>query len=187
MHIFSMHKLDKEREGNKMRNYVCILLAMLVTTMVLVFSVSTVYSETAKEGSDTGKNYATGTSKALPMGEERLHVTYEGSGIYVSDIEEGFLNNASMHFLGALHAVNGAFEESGFMVSTVPDGDKVFATWKGSGNLGKDAKGTYTYVGGTGKYTGITGGGEFTRSNLQPPSKGVWAAITLFTGNWKLP
>ena len=72
-------------------------------------------------------------------------------------------------------------------MSTDPDGDKVFATWKGSGNLGKDAKGTYTYVGGTGKYEGITGGGEFTRSGLQPPSKGVWAAITLFKGNWKLP
>lgn len=143
--------------------------------------------EMAKEGSHTGRNYATGTSKALPMGEERIHVTYEGTGIYVNDIEKGFLNNASQHFLGALHAVKGAFEESGFMVSTVPDGDKVFATWKGSGNLGKDAKGTYTYVGGTGKYTGITGGGEFTRSNLQPASKGVWAAITLFKGNWKLP
>jgi hypothetical protein len=160
---------------------------LLFITLVLAFSASTVYSEMAKEGSYKGKNYATGTHKALPMGEERLHVTFEGTGIYVSDIEGGFLNNASMHFLGSYHAVKGALEESGFMVSTVPDGDKVFATWKGSGNLGKDAKGTYTYVGGTGKYTGITGGGEYTRSNLQPASKGVWASITLFTGQWKLP
>jgi hypothetical protein len=114
-------------------------------------------------------------------------VTYEGYGIYFSDIEEGFLNNASMHFLGAFHAVGGAFKESGGMVVTVPDGDKAFVAYKGSGNLGKDAKGTYTYVGGTGKYTGITGGGEFTRSHLQPASKAVWAAITLFKGDWKLP
>ena len=163
-------------------------LMLLIFTLFLLATVVNVFSEEmAKEGLVSGKNYATGTSKALPMGEERIHVTYEGTGINVSDIEEGFLNNASQHFLGALHAVKGAFEESGFMVSTDPDGDKVFATWKGSGNLGKDAKGTYTYVGGTGKYTGITGGGEFTRSNLQPASKGVWAAITLFKGNWKLP
>ena len=162
-------------------------ITLTLTLFLLNTSGYVLSEEMAKEGSYTGKNYATGTSKALPMGEERMHVTYEGTGIYVSDIEEGFLNNASQHFLGALHAVKGAFEESGFMVSTVPDGDKVFATWKGSGNLGKDAKGTYTYVGGTGKYTGITGGGEFTRSNLQPAAKGVWAAITLFKGNWKLP
>ncbi len=164
-----------------------VFITLALTLFLLNTSGSVLSEEMAKEDSYTGKNYATGTSKALPMGEERIHVTYEGTGIYVSDIEEGFLNNASQHFLGALHAVKGAFEESGFMVSTVPDGDKVFATWKGSGNLGKDAKGTYTYVGGTGKYTGITGGGEFTRSNLQPASKGVWSAITLFKGNWKLP
>jgi len=36
-------------------------------------------------------------------------------------------------------------------------------------------------------FKNITGGGELTRSNLQPASKGVWAAITLFKGNWKLP
>jgi len=163
-------------------------LMMIILTLFVLATVGNVFGEEmAKEGSGSGKNYATGTAKALPMGEERIHLTYEGSGIYVSDIEEGFLNNASQHFLGSLHAVKGAFEESGFMVSTGPDGDKVFATWKGSGNLGKDAKGTYTYVGGTGKYTGITGGGEFTRSNLQPASKGVWAAITLFKGSWKLP
>ena len=162
-------------------------ITLTLTLFLLNTSGYVLSEEMAKEGSYTGKNYATGTSKALPMGEERIHVTYEGTGIYVSDIEEGFLNNASQYFLGALHAVKGAFEESGFMVLTVPDGDKVFATWKGSGNLGKDAKGTYTYVGGTGKYTGITGGGELTRSNLQPASKGVWAAITLFKGSWKLP
>ena len=163
-------------------------LMVLILILFLLVTVGNVFcEEMAKEGSYKGKNYATGTSKALPMGEERIHLTYEGSGIYVSDIEEGFLNNGSMHFLGALHAVKGAFEESGFWVLTVPDGDKVFATWKGSGNLGKDAKGTYTYVGGTGKYTGITGGGEFTRSSLQPASKGVWASITLFKGSWKLP
>ena len=161
----------------------------LVFTLFLLNTAGNVLSEEmAKEGPYKSKNYVTGTAKALPMGEERLQLTYEGSGIYMSDTEGGFLNNASVHVLGAVHAVKGTFEEdSGSMVLTVPDGDKAFVTYKGSGNLGKDAKGTYTYVGGTGKYTGITGGGEFTRSHLQPASKGGWSAITLFKGNWKLP
>ena len=164
-------------------------LMMTILTLFVLATVGNVFGEEmAKEGLESGKNYVTGTAKALPMGEERLQLTYEGSGIYMSDIEGGFLNNASVYVLGALHAVKGTFEEdSGSMVLTVPGGDKAFVTYKGSGNLGKDAKGTYTYVGGTGKFTGITGGGEFTRSHLQPASKGVWAAITLFKGNWKLP
>jgi len=163
-------------------------LIMLIITFFLLVTIGNVFAEEmAKEGLESGKNYATGTSKALPMGEERLQLTYEGSGIYVTDIEEGLLNNSSVHFLGALHAVKGAFEESGCMVVTAPDGDKAFTSYKGSGNLGKSAKGTYTYVGGTGKYSGITGGGEFTRLHLQPPSKGMWSATTSFKGNWKLP
>jgi hypothetical protein len=163
-------------------------LPILIITLFLLATVGNVFGEEmAKEGLESGKNYATGTAKALPMEKERLQLNYEGTGIYMSDTEEGFINNASVYVLGALHAVKGVFEESGFMVLTVPDGDKAFVTYKGSGNLGKDSMGTYTYVGGTGKYTGITGGGEFTRSVLQPASKGGWSAISSFKGNWKLP
>ncbi len=164
-----------------------VFITLAITLFLLNTSGYVLSEEMAKDGSYTSKNYATGTSKALPMGEERLQLTYEGSGIYVSDIEEGLLHNSSIYFLGALHAVKGAFEESGGMVLTAPDGDKAFMTYKGSGNLGKSAKGTYTYVGGTGKYAGIKGDGEFTRLHLQPPSKGMWSATTLFKGNWKLP
>ena len=163
-------------------------ITLALTIFLLNTSESVLSEEMAKEGSYTSKNYVTGTVKALPMGEERLQLTYEGTGIYMSDTEGGFLNNASVHVLGAFHAVKGAFgDESGSMLLTDPDGDKAFVIYQGSGNLGKDAKGTYTYVGGTGKYTGITGGGEFTRSILQPASKGVWSAISIFKGNWKLP
>ena len=58
-------------------------------------------------------------------------------------------------------------EETAFMVITPTDGDKLYATYKASGTLGKSAKGTYTYVGGTGKYVGIEGSGEFTRYSFQ--------------------
>ena len=92
-----------------------------------------------------------------------------------------------MHLLGTLHAIKGVFEDSGFIVFNLPDGDKVYATWKGTGNLGKDAKGTITYVGGTGKYAGLTGGGEYTRRHVPNASKNVWAAITIHKRNWKLP
>lgn len=167
-----------------MKKYSCLI---FLVTLSLTMAATSAFSEMAKEGSYSGKNYSTGTSKAIPMGEERLHLAIEGSGIYVSDDEDGFLNNASIHFLGTLHAVKGVFEESGFMVFNVPDGDKVYATWKGTGNLGKDAKGTLTYVGGTGKYAGLTGSDEYTRANLPSPSKKEWAAITVHKGNWKLP
>ena len=89
--------------------------------------------------------------------------------------------------MGTLHAVKGAFEETGFMVITPTDGDKIYATYKGSGILGKPVKGTWTYVGGTGKYTGMGGSGEFTRYPLQEAAEGVWTSMSVVNGNYKLP
>ena len=45
---------------------------MLILIIFLLATVGNVLSEEmAKEGLESGKNYATGISKALPMGEER--------------------------------------------------------------------------------------------------------------------
>jgi len=49
------------------------------------------------------------------------------------------------------------------------------------------AKGTYTYVSGTGKAKGITGGGEFTRYSLQPPAKGKSASFQINKSHYTLP
>ena len=144
-------------------------------------------AETAEKGTTSGKGYYTGTFKALPMEKERLQMNYEVSGVFVSDTGKGLLHNASMHVLGALHAVKGAYKDSGFMVLTRPDGDKVFATYEGSGTVGKSSKGTLTYVGGTGKFVGIQGSGEFTRYMLRPPAKGMIAAFSVSKTNWEVP
>lgn len=48
--------------------------------------------------------------------------------------------------------IAGAYTDSGTCTETGKDGDKTFVTY------GPE---TFTYVGGTGKYKGITGGGTF--------------------------
>ena len=163
-------------------------LMMSIVTFFLFATVGSVFcEEMAKEGTMTGKLYVSGTSKALPMGEERLQMNYEGSGVIISDNGKGFLHNSAAYFIGSLHAVNGVFEETGFMVSTPPDGDKVFSTYKASGTFGKPVKGTLTYTGGTGKYEGIQGSGEFTRYALQNAKEGVWTSVNIVKWNYKLP
>ena len=73
------------------------------------------------------------------------------------------------------------------MVLTTTDGDKIYGTYKGSGKLGKPVNGTWTWVGGNGKYAGIEGTGEFTRYPLQDAAEGVWTSMSLWKGNYKLP
>jgi hypothetical protein len=73
------------------------------------------------------------------------------------------------------------------MVLTATDGDKVYATAKGSGAVREHSNGVFAFTGGTGRYTGIQGGGEFTRFPLPPATEGVWMSMNIVTGNYKLP
>ena len=149
-------------------------LMMLIFTLFLLTTVGNVFcEELAKEGTTTGRNYVSGTSTVLPMGEERLQMNYEGSGVSINDSGKGFLHNSAVYFIGSLHAVKGVFEETGFMVITPPDGDKVYSTYKGSGTLGK--------------LEGVQGGGEFTRYGLRNANEKVWTATSILKSNYKLP
>ncbi len=163
----------------------------MVSVLVLVLSVVAAPvcgEEMAKEGTGSGKAYYTGASQMLPLGKARVQINYEGFGVGVTDSGKGLFHNASQHVLGALQIVKGAIEDSGFMVTTLTNGDKVFATYKCTGKVGKPTiyKGTFTYVGGTGKVSGIQGGGEFTRYSLQPPAKGKVASFSVSKSHWKI-
>jgi len=163
-------------------------LMMLIFTLFLLATAGTVFGEEmAKEGSNTGKNYLSGTSNVLAMGQERFQMNYKGGGVNIDDTGKGFSHLAAVYVMGTLHAVKGEFEETGFMVLTTTDGDKIYGTYKGSGTLGKPVNGTWTWVGGNGKYAGIEGTGEFTRYPLQEAAEGVWTSMSLWKGNYKLP
>jgi hypothetical protein len=160
------------------------------SVLTLVFSLAFVpisNGEMAKEGSTLGKTYWITKYNPLPMGKERVQINYEGWGITQSDTGEGLLHNASAHVIGGLLAVKGVYENDSGMVSfTRPDGDQVFLTYKTSGVAGKTGMGTFTYVGGTGKFVGIQGSGEFTRHMLRPPAKGFGASVSVGKSTWKI-
>jgi len=147
-------------------------MALILTLLLLAIAGPIAGEEMAREGSSSGKTYWTGTFDVLPMGKERVQMNYVGYSVVISDTKKDFTHLASGHVVGGLLAVKGVYKnDSGMMSFTRPDGDRIFATYKCSGTLGKNAKGTYTIVGGTGKFVGITGTGEFTRHSLRPPPK----------------
>jgi len=163
-------------------------MALILALMLLAIAGPVVAEEMAREGSSSGRNYWTGTFDLLTMGKERVQMNYVGYCIRVGDTEKSLLHHATGHVVGGMFAVKGVYEnDSGLISYTRPDGDKIFLTYKCSGTMGKSAKGTITYVGGTGKFVGITGTGEFTRQSLRAPAKGVFASITVSKTSWKLP
>jgi hypothetical protein len=141
--------------------------------------------EIAKEGTESGTMSYSGPVKLLTMGKELVQMNYEGLGVYLG---EGPMNNASFRFIGALQIVKGVYDNDfGLVVFTTPEGHKAFATYEAAGRIGAGGKGTFKYVGGTGKLSGLQGGGEFTRISLRPSAEGTIQGYNKVKGHWKLP
>jgi len=162
--------------------------ALILVLLLLAIAGPVMGEEMAREGSDSGTNYWTGSFDMLPMAKERVQINYVGYCVRMSDAKKGLLHLATGHVVGGYLGVKGVYKnDSGLISYTRPDGDKIFLTYKCSGTMGKSAKGTVTFVGGTGKFVGITGTGEFTRHSLRPPAKGVFASFAVSKASWKLP
>jgi len=145
-------------------------------------------AQVPKEGTISFTESLCATFKSLPMGQERLQMTYEIMGVMIGDTPEDLFHNASIRCLGALHAVKGEYTgDGGFCVATRPDGDKIFATYKNDGKLGRGFKGAYTIVGGTGKLVGIQGSIEYTGTVLRPAAEGTFQIYNRDKGHYKLP
>jgi len=141
-----------------------------------------------KEGTTSGAAVFVGTMKALPLGKEMVQVSYDVTGVVVSDTGEGLLHGSSVRCIGGMFVVNGAFDnEANSCVYTRPDGDQIFTTGKASGKQGQAAKGNSTIVGGTGKMAGITGSGEFTRTSVRPLVEGGSLSYARAKTTYKLP
>jgi hypothetical protein len=159
------------------------VLALALVVFVAFAPISN--AEMAKEGTASGTMIFSGTFKALPMGQEHLQMAFEVMGAYVG---EGPLNHSSFRCVGGLHAVNGEFlDETGSCLFTTPDGDQAFSTYKAAGQVGRSARGTVKWVGGTGKLTGMKGEGEFSRFNVRPAAKGTIQGYAQTKTNWKVP
>ena len=98
-----------------------------------------------KEGTTSGAAVFVGTMKALPLGKEMVQVSYDVTGVVVSDTGEGLLHGSSVRCIGGMFVVNGAFDdETNSCVHARPDGDQTFTTSKASGKTGQATKGPPT-------------------------------------------
>ena len=165
----------------------------MVLVLILGIALSAAFGHEAKaqipkEGTYSVTDSFSGTFKALPMGQERIQITYEVMGVSLSDTGEGPFHNMSWRCIGTLHAVKGEYnDDNGSCVIIRPDGDQYFLTYKATGKLGGVGKGTSTIVGGTGKLVGIQGSSEFTRFSLRPAAEGTIQGYEKAKGQYRLP
>jgi hypothetical protein len=164
------------------------MIVALILPLFLLLAVGPMAdAQMAKERSLSGKTTWITHYTILSMGKERVQINYKGYGVSKSDTGKGLLHNASGYVVGGLQVVKGSYKnDSGLICFTRPDGDKIYMTYECSGVAGKTGKGTFVFVGGTGKFVGIQGSGEFTRYTLRPPVKGVGASFSVSKASWKI-
>ena len=164
-------------------------LTMSILALFLISSAGFVFgAETAKEGSDTGTTGFIATSQVLAQGKEYLQMNYDARGVVTAKNEASPLHMSSVQCVGSLKSIKGEYKEIGLCTYSCLNGDQIYASYEGTGKIGQGAKGLTTFVGGTEKCVGITGSGEWARSNLKGPAKGVGASFFKFTNyNWKIP
>jgi hypothetical protein len=164
------------------------IIALVLGIVLLAVFGPEAKAQVPKEGSTSSTLAYSGTFKALPMGQERVQITYELMGVMIGDTVEDFNHNSSQRCLGACHVVKGEFKDgSGFCVQTRPDGDQIFGTYKEVGKLGGMYKGTFTIVGGTGKLVGIQGSTEYSGTMVRPAAEGTFQGYERGKGQYKLP
>ena len=98
-------------------------------------------------------------------------------GITVNPDGEPYFDNMVVHCLVTIRVVKGEQDLYGACKETDKDGDYTSTTF--------DSKAHY-FIGGTGKYQGITGEAPFTVETLPAPGEGLGALIIPHEATWKL-
>lgn len=90
-------------------------------------------------------------------------VVYHGEqdGVIFNETGGTFLANARYQVVFKGEVSKGAAMAEGYKTFTMSDGSQVFAKWQGRKVADKRWNGTWTLIGGTGRYQGVRGQGTF--------------------------
>lgn len=138
-------------------------------------------AELPREGTDLyTTTYVTSSFTNMKVGERSITI-YDSSGVTRNDAGGPMFNNMGTRCLGMRDAFDSEPLNRGTCIDIDGDGDQVFSTYEAKG-----LKGKHVFVGGTGKYAGITGEADYTYQPLKGPD-GRGMNIVPHKAIWKLP
>ncbi len=155
---------------------------VLASLMGLALYVSTAVAE-PQDLDFTGCRSSTST--ILSATKELVVLSFDLKGIDRSNHENKLFDNFSHNCNGVYMVAGEKTSGNGFCKYMAPDGDFTVLEWKNTGTRGK---GTWTFLHGTGKFKGITGGGDYdTVARAKPIVKGTVQTCIRVTGTMDLP
>ncbi len=161
------------------RNYIGIFLFFIVSFLLL----NTVGWAEEKITWTAHASLVVTKNETLKVDDNENHFVYFSiyDGVVFNDKgDSSFLDKARYQvvYLGdTAGMVNG-----GYKTFTMADGSQVFAKYQGTEAAPSVFKGTWEFIGGTGKYKGISGKGVFTLTMISETT-----SIDILEGEYKLP
>ncbi len=134
------------------------MVALLLSALAAVSSAAA--AELPKTGNYSGHFGWVFKGDVQDLGPDRSISTGMVSGVMFNDAGKGFLHKARVDCALMNDVKQGQATANGTCVVTDGDGDKVFVEWKCTGTM-PACPGDEKFVGGTGKYAGITGDQKF--------------------------
>ncbi len=163
-------------------------ISLFVIVLGLVFSISIVYADMAKEGSGNYRSAKSIKREVLAMGKDYMQVNMSQLGMVVDAPKNSPFENATFKALVNSYIVKGKFEGSGFIEWVCPSGDKIYGRTDFTGEMGKGYQSTVEIVGGTGACEGIQGMVEIRRGpQVKSAQEGMRQAFSVGKVNWKVP
>lgn len=142
-----------------------LLMSLFVGTMLV--STAARPAELAQEGNFKATFYLTDEpSTPLPTADGETAYTIEQSAVYTNDAGHGFLHDVTGRCVGVGASGADTFNSGGYCTFVDGDGDMIFSVFHVA-RKGHQIEGTQGYTGGTGRYAGLTGGGQYTLVRLR--------------------
>jgi len=143
-----------------------------------------------KEGSANYTNFWVATTGNTIQQGNRSYIIYEIDGVTHNDAGSPMFNTFGQRCVGLVEISEGNVQDDlGTCTYTDRDGDHIFAPYSGGKGDGKGGEhATIKLAGGTGKFSSITGSGEYFNPGLpiKADDKAIRGAVSAKV-SWKLP
>jgi len=157
------------------------MLRSLILSALLVAPLGARAADLPKQGTDSYTTvYVSISSVTMKVGDRTIR-SYESAGVSRNDNGGPMFNDRGVRCVGTVEIAGNQSTNRGACVDTDKDGDEIFSNYEAKGMAG-----SHTFVGGTGKYAGMTGTAEYTAEPVKSPD-GRPLSIVRHKASWKLP
>ncbi len=153
----------------------------VASVVVALYCPASLAAEFPKEGTaEYTTSYVNMSATPMKMGDRAVSI-YESAGITRNDAGEAAFNDMGTRCIGMREMTGSEVVNRGSCIDTDKDGDQVFSTYEANAKTGR-----HIFVGGTGKYQGITGSADYTFQAMKVPEGARPMVLVPHKATWKI-